>query len=384
MSAEAHAREVYLDHNATTPIDPRVKAAIDACLDGGVGNPHSSSHKAGWRAREAVDRARRQVAALIGAKAEQIVFTSGSTEANNLAIWGAAAACERGHGGPGQLLYSAIEHPSVREPCIGLAGRGWEVEEVPVRPDGILEPEELARRMTSRTRIVAVMAANHEIGTRQPIETVASLCKARNVILHCDATQAVAKVPLHAEAVGQGLVSLSAHKFYGPMGIGALYIAPGVRLVPMLQGGAQERGLRPGTVPVGLAVGFGRAAEIAATDLTREADRLASWRDRLLSGLRAVRPDLVVNGALSQRLPGNLNCRFPGMDAERLLLAVPELQISTGAACASGRQEPSSVLRALGLTPAEIAASVRICLGRFTTEADLEFALERLSAALES
>ena len=382
MNSDSGPREVYLDHNATTPLDPRVKRAMGDYLKSGGANPHSSGHKAGWRAAEAVDRARRQVAALLNVRAENIVFTSGATEANNLGILGRALAAEREYGGPGHLLCSAIEHPSVCEVCHHLTARGWALEVVPVDRGGLLDPLEVARRLRPETRIVAVMAANHEIGTLQPVQTIAELCSSAGVVYHCDATQAAGKAPLDAGAPGIGLLSLSAHKIYGPMGIGALYIEGRTRIAPLLHGGNQERGLRPGTVPVPLAVGFGAAADLCRKEMVAEAERLKGLRDALLQGLGRLCPDLTVNGVLEPRLAGNLNIHFPGVAAEDLLLRFPDLHLSTGAACATGRPEPSPVLRALGLTPQEIAASIRIGLGRFTTQDDVEFTLERLSAGL--
>jgi cysteine desulfurase len=356
---------------------------MDDYLESGAGNPHARENRTGWRAAEALDHARRSVAALIGARPECLVFTSGATEADNLAILGLAAAFGD-RPGSHHALFSAIEHPAVRGPMDQLRRRGWEVEEIPVSPAGLVDPSEIARRIQPATRLVSVMAANNEIGTRQPLTEIGALCRSRGAVLHSDAAQAAGKVPLDVGETGCGLMSLSAHKLYGPAGIGALFIAPGVTLAPVLHGGAQERGLRPGTVPVMLAVGFATAAEIAQREMAEEAQRLEAYRGRLLQGLRRVCPSLVVNGTLEARLPGNLNLRFPGLPAEDLLAAAPDLMLSSGSACASGRQEPSSVLRALGLTAEEAAASIRISLGRFTTEAEIDVALERLTAAIAS
>ena len=381
MTGASQPAEVYLDHGATAPLDSRVKAAMDAYLASGGGNPHSSENRAGWRAAEALDQARRSVAGLIGAQPECIVFTSGATEADNLAILGLAAALDD-RSTPHHALYSAIEHPAVRAPMGVLGTRGWRVEEVPVRPDGLVDPSEVERRIGPATRLVSVMAANNEIGTLQPLTEIAAICRSRGALFHSDAAQCAGKLPLEVGEIGCDLMSISAHKFHGPTGIGALFIAPGVLLAPIVHGGAQERGLRAGSVPVVLAVGFAAAAEIAQRELEREARRLAEYRDRFLQGLRRADPGLVVNGTLEARLPGNLNVCLPGLQAEALLAEVPGLILSTGAACASGRQEPSPVLRALGLSPEDIAASLRIGLGRFTTAAEVEFAVARLTSAI--
>jgi cysteine desulfurase len=381
MTRLPRPEEIYLDHAATTPLDPRVKSAMDSYLEGGPGNPHARDNRAGWRAAEVLDQARRSVATLIGARPECLVFTSGATEADNLAILGLAAAMED-QAGPHHALYSAIEHPAVRGPIEALGRRGWQVEEIPVSPEGLVDPVEVARRIGPVTRLVSVMAANNEIGTLQPLAEIGALCRARGAVFHSDAAQAAGKVSLDVGEIGCGLMSLSAHKLYGPAGIGALFIAPGVTLAPLLHGGAQERGLRPGTVPVALAVGFAAAAEVARREMAREAQRLTAYCDRFLRRLRRARPDLKVNGTLEARLPGYLNLRFPGIQAEDLLATVPELMLATGAACASGGAGPSPVLRALGLSAEEVAESIRISLGRFTTEAELDVVLERLTAAI--
>lgn len=367
---------IFLDHNATTPLDPRVKEAMDSFLEGGPGNPHSVSHALGWRAREAVDEARRQVAGLIGARPEEIIFTSGATEANNLAVQGAV----EGH--QGEVLCSAIEHPSVLEPVRHLASRGFRCGTIPVSAEGLVDPAALAERRTGDTLLVAVMAANNEIGTLQPVAEIGRLCRARGIQFHCDAAQAAGKTPLDVAGIGCDFMSLSAHKLYGPMGIGALYIRQGTQLSPLMQGGAQERALRPGTVPAPLAVGFGEAARLAAAEMEDEAARLRGLRDRLLEKLRAALPGLQVNGSLEHRLAGNLNLRIEGADAEDWLLNCPGLALSTGSACASGRQAPSETLQALGLSVEEAAASIRIGLGRFTTKEEIERAAEELCRGL--
>ncbi len=361
---------LYLDYQATTPLDPRVRAAMDAFLDGGPANPHSATHGYGWRAAAAVDEARRQVAALVGARPEDLIFTSGASEANNLAILGAVDPA-RG----GRIVCSAIEHPSVLMACRHLSDQGVALDLLPVDSGGLVDPAGLKALLRPETRLVSVMVANNEIGSLQPVAELAAVCRAAGVLFHCDAAQAAGKVPVDFTALGCDLMSLSAHKLYGPMGIGALAIRPGVQLRPLFFGGAQERGLRPGTLPAPLAVGFGEAAQIALEELADEPARLTVLRERLLAGLQAALPDLVLHGSLARRLPGNLNVALPGLAAEDWILACPGLALSSGAACASGKQEPSPVLSALGLDPAQAAGAVRIGLGRFTDDADVERAL---------
>ncbi len=370
---------VYLDHHATTPLDPRVLDAMLPYLTEQFGNPHSGGHAYGRAAEEAVEGARTEVAALIGALPEEIVFTSGATEANNLAIRGTAAlAGERRH-----IITSASEHPCVLETCRALRREGFALSELPPRPDGLIDPDRLGEALRSDTAVVSVMTANHEIGAIQPIAEIARLARACGALVHTDAAQAAGKIPIDVAALGVDLMSLSAHKLYGPKGIGALYVRRGVRLQPLFGGGGQERGLRPGTLPTALCVGFGKACALAAEALPTEAARLRALRDRLYRGLSERWPEIRLNGPSEPRLPHNLNLTLPDIDAEDLLGEVPELALATGAACASASQEPSSVLRALGLTDEQIQGSIRIGLGRTTTAAEIEFAIERLLAAIE-
>jgi cysteine desulfurase len=368
---------VYLDHHATTPLDPRVLDAMLPYFKEQFGNPHSAQHAYGWSADEAVERARTEIAALIGALPDEIVFTSGATEANNLAIRGVAATA----GARRHVVTCKTEHPCVLETCRALRADGFEVTEFAVAPDGLIDRDQLGRALRSDTALVSIMTANHEIGVLQPIAEIARLCHGRGIVLHTDAAQAAGRVPLDAAAQGVDLMSLSAHKLYGPKGIGALYVRRGVRLAPVFAGGGQERGLRPGTLPTPLCVGFGQACVLARQELPDEAARVRVLRDRLDQGLRAALPDIRLNGAAAPRLPNNLNLSLPGVDAEDLLAELPELALATGAACASATQEPSPVLRALGLSDEAIAGSIRIGLGRTTTAEQIEFALDRLIAA---
>jgi cysteine desulfurase len=367
---------VYLDHHATTPLDPQVLDAMLPYFTERFGNPHSAQHAYGWTAEAAIERARAEVAALIGVLPEDIVFTSGATEANNLAIRGAAHATDRRH-----VLTCATEHPCVLESCRALAHEGFEITELPVRADGLLDRDRLSAALRPNTALVSIMTANHEIGVLQPISEIAKLCQERGILLHTDAAQAAGRIALDVAVLGVDLMSLSAHKLYGPKGIGALYVRRGVRLAPLFAGGGQERGLRPGTLPTPLCVGFGKACALAQEELAAEAARVRALRDRLYEGLRVALPDIRRNGAAAPRLPNNLNLCLPGIDAEDLLAALPELALATGAACASATQEPSAVLRALGLSDEAIAGSIRIGLGRTTTAKEVEFALDRLIAA---
>jgi cysteine desulfurase len=374
MSKPEPDRPIYLDYHATTPLDPRVREVLVEMLDAGPGNPHSRSHKPGWRAHDAVELARKQVAGLIGARAHEVIFTSGASEASNLAIQGVLGRAE-----PGRILCSAIEHPSVLETCRVWAERpGWTLELVPVTPDGVVDIKAFKKILGRQVRLVCVMLANNEIGTLQPVAEISALCRKAGVPLHCDAAQAAGRVPIDVGAMTVDLLALSGHKLHGPMGIGALYVRAGRQIAPLFAGGAQEAGLRPGTVPAPLAVAFGKACEIAAQEGLEEQARIADLRDRLLKLLKRDVPDLAVNGTLEARLAGNLNVSFPGVNAEDVLLAAPEIAASTGSACASGSQKPSHVLAALGLDAGRINGAVRIGLGRFTTHAEIDQAARAL------
>lgn len=364
---------IYLDYHATAPPDRRVVEAMAPTMAERFGNPHAVNHRLGWAAKEAVEVARRQVAALAGADPDEIVFTSGATEANNLAIFGALA--DGGH-----AVAAASEHPSVLACLAALEQAGATVTLLPVGTDGLIDPENLRRALRSETRLVSIMAANNEIGVLQPLAKIGAVCREAGVLFHSDAAQAFGKVPIDLAAVD--LLSVTGHKMHGPMGIGALYVRRGVRLRPLIHGGKQERGLRSGTLPMPLCVGFGEACRIAAAECTAEAVRVARLRDRLLEGLRALVPELQVNGSLEYRLPGNLNVALPGVDAEALLLELPGLALSTGSACATGQSGPSHVLRALGLSDDLAHGSLRFGLGRFTTEAEIDRALVMIATAL--
>jgi cysteine desulfurase len=371
------AATIYLDNHATTPLDPRVQEAMAPFGGAEFGNPHSLDHARGRTASAAVDLARAEIAALIGADPAEIVFTSGAPESNNLAIQGALLALGEDAG----LAISAIEHASVREIARAMAATGRPVTRLAVDRQGILDLDAAQTKIGSATELVSVILASNEIGTIQPIKQLAALCHENGVLLHSDAAQAVGKIPVNVRELGVDLLSLTAHKFHGPMGIGALYVRRGVALKPLFFGGQQQGGLRPGTLPLPLVVGFGAAAKIAAREMTQEAQRIQRLRDRLFGLLRVGVPGLLVSGDLERRLPGNLHISAPGIEAEEWLAAMPELALSTGAACASGTQEPSPVLLAVGRTSGEIQGSVRIGLGRFTSENEIDRAAAVMIAA---
>ncbi|MBC6404427.1 MAG: aminotransferase class V-fold PLP-dependent enzyme [Rhodospirillales bacterium] len=372
---------IYLDFQATAPCDPAVVEAMLPYFTGRFGNPHSVEHAFGWQAEEAVEEARAALAALIGAEAREIVFTSGATEANNLAIKGAARFRRRQ--GRTKVVTLASEHKCVLESVRSLAEEGFEAVFLPVRPDGSADLERLAGAVDETTALVSVMAANNEIGTLQPLAEIAGIVHAQGAWLHSDAAQAAGKVTLNVRDPDLDLVSISGHKMYGPKGIGALFVRrrPRVRLEPLFSGGGQERGLRSGTLAPPLCVGLGKAAALCGQVLEEETARLWGLQRRLRGALRAGLPALRFNGHPQRRLPGNLNVTFPGVDAQALLRAVPQLALSTGSACSSASVEPSYVLRAIGLDEAAARASVRIGLGRTTTQDDVDRAAALLIAA---
>lgn len=372
---------IYLDYHATTPLDPRAAEKMRALQDAGAANPHSTGHAPGWRAAEAVETARREVASMTGARADEIVFTSGASEANNIAILGTARQRRTG-----RIVTSAIEHPSVLEACRYLGGQNeFELDIAGVGEGGLADLAALEAVLTPETILVSVMLANNEIGTIQPAMEIAALVRARapDAVFHIDATQAAGRIPVDVATLDCDLLSLSGHKLHGPMGVGALYLRPGVEIAPISFGGAQEAGIRPGTVPAPLVAGFGEACRIARKEGLGEQARIADLRDKLLAGLRELAPGLKVNGTLDPRLAGNLNVSFPDKRAEALLQAAPGIAASTGSACATGTQKPSHVLKALGLSPARIDGAVRFGLGRFTTEDEIARTIAAFAQALE-
>jgi cysteine desulfurase len=371
-------RSVYLDCQATTPVDPRVLDAMLPYFSERFGNAASRGHRFGWEAEKAVDRARQQVAALAGADPREIVFTSGATESNNLALKGAAEAY-RNHGT--HLVTVATEHRAVLDPVRHLERMGWRAAILEPGADGLIDLDRLATAIEPETVLVSVMHANNEIGVVQPIAAIGALCRERGVLFHCDAAQSFGKIPFDVDATRVDLASLTAHKIYGPKGVGALYVRRRERRVELalqMDGGGHEGGMRSGTLNVPGIVGFGAACAIAAEEMAEESSRVANLRDRLLAQLSGALEGIAVNGSQESRLPGNLNVRFAGIDASELMTALPDVAVSTGSACSSATPEPSHVLLAIGLSPAEARSSIRFGLGRFHTEDDIDFAAGRV------
>ncbi len=375
-------RPIYLDCHSTTPLDPAVLEAMLPFFTESFGNPASNSHSYGWEAEAAVKLAREQLAAAINARPEEIVFTSGATEANNLAIKGAAEA----NLAKGRHMISVVtEHNAVLDPLRYLKTLGFEITLLPVEADGLLDLGKLKAAFRDDTVLVSVMAANNEIGVLQPLAEIGAICREHQVLFHTDAAQAIAKIPLDVQTMNISLMSLTAHKVYGPKGIGALYVrrkAPRVQLAPQLHGGGHERGLRSGTLYTPQIVGFAKAVSLGMEQMAVEAERLRGLRDRLYNALLTLE-GIQLNGHSSQRLSGNLNLSFEDVDGQALLLALqPVVAVSLGSACTSAKIEPSHVLTALGRDDALAYASIRFGLGRFTTEAEIDQVAEHVKASV--
>jgi len=373
---------LYFDYAATTPMDPRVAEKLAACLtaDGVFGNPASRTHAYGWQAEAAVEEARRQVARLINADPREIVWTSGATESNNLAIKGYV----RANGGKGRhIVTSTIEHKAVLDTCAHLAREGFEITHVPPQADGSTAPEAVAAALRDDTVLVSLMHVNNEVGVINDIAAVGRLCRERKVALHVDAAQSAGKIPVDVEAMNVDLMSFSAHKVYGPKGAGALYVRrrPRVALEALIHGGGHERGMRSGTLAVHQIVAMGEAFRIAGGEMADESQRILCLRERLWQGLEVLQ-GVTLNGSAAQRVPGILNISFAGVDGESLLIALKDLAVSTGSACTSASIEPSFVLRALGVTDELAHSSIRFSLGRFSTEDEVDFAIVQVSEAL--
>jgi len=378
-------KPVYLDYQATTPCDPRVVEAMMPFFTEKFGNAHSVTHAFGWQAEAAGELAREQIAELIGAEAKEIIFTSGATEANNLAIKGLAQAQASLSPARNHLITLATEHKCVLDSCSRLERQGYRVTRLPVRPDGLLDLNDLAAAMTPETFLVSVMAVNNEIGVIQKLAEIGALCRANGVTFHSDAAQALGKIRLDVNELNLDLMSLSSHKIYGPKGAGALYVRrrPRVRLIAEMDGGGQERGLRSGTLATPLLVGFGEACRIAGFEMEAEQARLRRLRDRLFQGVNGRLPGVSLNGSSDHRIAGNLNLSFAWVEGDQLLRGLTDIAVSTGSACSAASLEPSYVLRALGLNSELAHASLRIGLGRFTTEEEVDFAIEAIVSAVE-
>ena len=367
---------VYLDNHATTPVDPRVLDAMLPYFGPKFGNAASRTHPFGWEAEKAVDHARRKIAELAGAQPREIVFTSGATESNNLALKGAADAnASRGR----HIVTMLIEHRSVLDPLRTLERLGYEVTYLSPRPDGLLDLDQFRTALRPDTLLASIMYANNEIGVIQPISEIGAICREQGIIFHCDAVQAFGKIPVHVDRDNIDLMSVSAHKIYGSKGAGALYVRrrnPRVELTPMLDGGGHEQGLRSGTLNVPGIVGFGKASSLCAEEMDTEAARLRNLRDLLKDRLTSQIEGLRINGSMTHRLPGNLNVAIPGVNSEALVTSLPDVALSTGSACSSASVEPSHVLKALA--PGLEHSSLRIGLGRFTTQEEIEYAATRI------
>ncbi|HHQ4602791.1 TPA: IscS subfamily cysteine desulfurase [Aeromonas veronii] len=367
---------IYLDYSATCPVDPRVAEKMMQCLtmDGLFGNPASRSHRFGWQAEEAVDLARNQVADLIGADPREIVFTSGATESNNLAIKGVAHfyASKGKH-----IITSKTEHKAVLDTCRQLEREGFEVTYLEPMPNGLFTIEMIENAMRDDTILVSIMHVNNEIGVVQNIADIGDLCRSRKILLHVDAVQSVGKIPVDVEALKVDLLSVSAHKVYGPKGIGALFVRrkPRVRLEAQMHGGGHERGMRSGTLPTHQIVGMGEAFRIAKEEMVSEGERILALRQRLWNGIKDIEA-VYINGDLEQRVPGNLNVSFAYVEGESLIMALKDLAVSSGSACTSASLEPSYVLRALGLNDELAHSSIRFSMGRFTTEEEIDYTVK--------
>jgi cysteine desulfurase len=375
-AAEDGGSPIYLDYNATTPVHPEVLEAMLPFLRVDFGNP-SSLHAYGRRAHEAIDRARVQVATLIACQPGDVLFTSGGTEANNLAVRGALEAIE----GRRHVVTSLVEHPAIEQQCAWLERHGFEVDRVPVDVTGRVLVDELRAMLGPDTAVVSVMLANNETGTVMPIAEIAEAAHVRGAVVHSDAAQAVGKIQVNVDKLGVDLLTLAGHKMYAPKGTGALYVRPGTPLQPLLLGGGHERGLRPGTEDVAAIVGLGRACAIASDDLEREAARVRALRDTLWALLNAGVPGMELNGHLTERLPNTLNVSFPNVSGSALLAAAPELAASTGSACHEGGEPSSPVLVAMGLDSARATGAIRLSLGRGTTEPQVRRAAQALIRA---
>jgi cysteine desulfurase len=363
-----------MDNHATTSVDPRVLSEMLPYFTTKFGNAASRSHRFGWEAEEAVDYARERIARLIGAKdSKEIVFTSGATESDNLAIKGAAEFYkDKGN----HIVTTVTEHKAVLDTCKRLEKQGFEVTYLGVAKDGRVDPDDVQRAITDKTILVSIMLANNEIGTVQPLAEIGKITRARGVLLHSDAVQGIGKVDFDVQDMNVDLASLTAHKIYGPKGIGALYVRrskPRVRLVAQMDGGGHERGMRSGTLPVPLIVGFGRACDIMAQEGRAEADRIAALRERLRARIMAGLDEVYINGSVEHRLPGNLNISFNFVEGEGLMMAIKDVAVSSGSACTSASLEPSYVLRALGVGDELAHSSIRFGLGRFNTEEEVDY-----------
>jgi len=370
-------KQIYLDYQATTPMDPRVLDAMMPYFTEKFGNPHSRNHPYGWEAEDAVETARGHIAHLIGADPKEIIFTSGATESNNLAIKGVGRFYKdrKNH-----IVTCVTEHKCVLESCRHLGQEGFDVTYLPVIENGLIDLDQLRDAITDKTALVSIMGVNNEIGVIQPLAEIGRICREKGAFFHSDCAQAVGKIPLDVNEMNIDLMSISGHKFYGPKGIGAMYVRrkPRVRLTPLFSGGGQERGMRSGTLPTPLCVGLGEACAIASKEMAAETERLHALSTRMLKGITDQLPEVYVNGDLDKRIPGNLNISFAYVEGESLMMGIKNLSVSSGSACTSASLEPSYVLRALGVTEDLAHTSLRLGLGRFTTEEEVDAAVAEI------
>lgn len=373
---------IYMDNHSTTSCDPRVVDAMLPFFTEQFGNAASRNHSFGWEAEEAVDQARRRIAKLIHADAKEIVFTSGATESDNLALKGVVEMYkEKGD----HIITSSTEHRAVIDAAKSLEKKGVRVTYLPVDKEGRINPDDVRAAVTDKTILISIMLANNEIGTIHPVQEIGKIAKEKGVLFHCDATQGVGKIPVNVSDAGIDLMSFTSHKLYGPKGIGALYVrrkAPRVRLVPMIDGGGHERGMRSGTLPVPLIAGFGKAVELCEREMPTESVRIQCLRDRLQAGITDALEAVYLNGHPTERLPGNLNLSFAYVEGEALLMGVKEIALSSGSACTSATLEPSYVLRALGVGSDLAHSSIRFGLGRFSTSEEVEYTIDRMIKAV--
>ena len=373
---------IYLDNHSTTPCDPRVVEVMLPYFTEKFGNAASRNHSFGWEAEEGVEHARKQIAQLIHADPKEIIFTSGATESDNLALKGVVEMYrEKGD----HIITSSTEHRAVIDTAKYLEKKGVSVTFLPVDKTGMVSPDDVRNAITDKTILISIMLANNEIGTINPVREIGKVAKEKGIIFHCDATQGVGKIPVNVQEMGIDLMSFTSHKIYGPKGIGALYVrrkAPRVRLEPMIHGGGHERGMRSGTLAVPLIVGFGKACELCEQEMPTESIRMAKMRDRLQEGIMRAMEEVYLNGHPTERLPGNLNISFAYVEGEALLMGVKEIALSSGSACTSATLEPSYVLRALGVGSDLAHSSIRFGLGRFTTDEEIEYTIDRMIKAV--
>lgn len=369
---------IYLDHHATTPVDPRVLETMLPYFTDYFGNAASRSHEFGWRAEEAVENARDQIAGLIGASAKEIIFTSGATESDNLALLGVAEMYrEKGN----HIITSRIEHKAILDTCKFLETKGCDVTYLPVDNYGMVNPDDVRKAITDKTILISIMFANNEVGTVQPIAEIGKIAKEKGIFFHCDAVQGLGKIPFHVEEMGVDLVSITSHKMYGPKGVGALYIRrknPRVRLSEQIHGGGHERGMRSGTLNVPGVVGFGKAAQVSKEVMAEEAKRLIGFREKMFKEITARVPEVYLNGHPTKRLPGNLNLSFAYIEGESMIMGMKELAVSSGSACTSASLEPSYVLKAIGVGEELAHTSIRFGFGRKNTDEEVDFAIEKV------